>query len=461
MTKRKKRIIACALIVGIPLMIVFVAYMMISIYYMDRFYPGTYINGMNFSNKTADEAERALEAYHSDYTFRIIKRGGDSEVLKGADIGHKIVFEGISDIKKQQGAWQWLFNLSDTNFYTVSGGHGYDEDKLNKALEALDCMTKDIVEPQNAYVDFSDGVKIIPEVEGNQIDFKKLSEAVGNAIKAGEVRLDIDTADCYTKPEVTVDSEDFKKKTEPIKKLTKATITLNIGPEKEVIDSSVSERFLKQTEDGTIEIDKDKVKKYMEAMEEKYETYGKPHDFKTTGGNVVSLSGSLGFSIAAETETEKIIEELKAGKDVTREVTYDATAPTWEGNQIGDTYLEISLSDQYMWFYKNGKVIVETDVVTGNVSEGHGTPAGAYKLLNKLRNQTLIGANPDDSYESKVSYWLPFIGNMYGVHDASWRSSFGGSIYYYNGSHGCVNTPYSNVQAIYENIEIGTPVLIY
>lgn len=108
MTKRKKRIIACALIVGIPLMIVFVAYMMISIYYMDRFYPGTYINGMNFSNKTADEAERALEAYHSDYTFRIIKRGGDSEVLKGADIGHKIVFEGISDIKKQQGAWQWL-----------------------------------------------------------------------------------------------------------------------------------------------------------------------------------------------------------------------------------------------------------------------------------------------------------------------------------------------------------------
>lgn len=461
MTKRKKRIIACALIIGIPLMIVFVAYSMISVYYMDRFYPGTYINGMDFSNKTADEAEQALEAYHSDYTFRIIERGGGSEVLKGADIGHKIVFEGISDIKKQQGAWKWFMNMSDKKFHTVSGGHGFDEEKFHKALESLDCMTKDIVEPQDAYVDFSDGVKVIKEVEGNKINFEKLSEAVGNAIKAGEVRLDIDAAGCYEKPSVTVDSEDFKKKTDPITKLTKATITLKVGPEKEVIDSSVSEGFLKQAEDGTVEIDKDKVHEYMLAMEEKYETYGKPHDFKTTGGNVVSLSGTLGFSIAAETETEKIIEELKAGKDVTREVTYDATAPTWEGNQIGSTYLEISLNDQYMWFYKNGKVIVETDIVTGNVSEGHGTPTGAYKLLNKLRNQTLIGANPEDPYESKVSYWLPFIGNMYGVHDASWRSSFGGSIYYYNGSHGCVNTPYSNVQAIYENIEIGTPVLIY
>lgn len=461
MTKQKKRVIACALIIGIPVIIALMTYIMISIYYMDRFFPGTYINGMDFSNKTAAEAESALEDYHSDYTFRIIERGGDSETLEGADIGHKIVFEGIADIKKQQGAWNWLFHMSDRSFNTVEGGHGYDEDKLEAALKALNGMTKDIVEPQDAYVDFTDGVKIIKEVEGNKIDFDKLKEAVGNAIKAGEVRLDIDEAGCYEKPKVTVDSEEFKKKTEPIKNLTKATITLTIGPNTEVIDSSVSEGFLIQNQDGSIDIDKDKVKAYMEAMEEKYQTYGKPHDFKTTGGSIVSLSGTLGFSIAAETETEKIIEELKAGEDVTREVTYDATAPTWEGNQIGNTYLEISINAQHMWFYKNGSLLVETDVVTGNISEGHATPTGAYKLLNKMRDQTLIGANPDDKYESKVSYWLPFIGNMYGVHDASWRSSFGGSIYYYNGSHGCVNTPYSNVQAIYENIEIGTPVLIY
>lgn len=461
MTKRKKTIIGCALIIGIPAAIAIIAYIMISVYYMNRFFPGTYINGIDFSNKTAKEAEKELEAYHSNYTFRIIERDGSQEVLKGSEIGHKIVFNGIEDIKKNQGSWNWPMNLSDRKFYTAESGHGYDERKLRDAIEALDCMTKDIVEPQNAYVDFTDGVKIIPEIEGNKLDADKVFEAVGSAIKAGEVRLNIDAAGCYVRPEVTMDTEAFQKEIEPIKKLTKAVITLEIGKKTEVIDASVSERFLVQDEEGTISLDKEKVRAYVDGLEEKYETWGKPHEFKTTGGELISLSGTLGWSIDVKGETEKIIEELKEGKDVKREVLYDATAPTWEGNEIGDTYIEISRSAQRMWFYKNGSIIVETDVVTGCLNEGHSTPAGAYKLLNKLRNQTLIGANPDDPYESKVSFWLPFIGNMYGIHDASWRGSFGGSIYVYNGSHGCVNTPYNKVQAIYENIEIGTPVLIY
>lgn len=461
MTKRKKTIIGCALMIGIPAAIAIVAYIMISVYYMGRFFPGTYINGIDFSNKTAEEVKKELEAYHNNYTFRIIERDGSQEVLKGSEIGHKIVFKGIEDIKKAQGSWRWLTNISDRKFYTAESGHGYDEEKLERAIEQLDCMTKDIVEPQNAYVDFTDGVKIIPEIEGNKLDAAKVCEAVGNAIKDGEVRLNLDTAGCYVRPEITMDSEAFKEEIAPIQKLTKAVITLEIGKAKEVIDTSVSEGFLTKNENDEIVIDKEKVSAYVNSLEEKYETWGKPHEFKTTGGELISLSGTLGWSIDVKGETEKIIEELKEGKDVQREILYDATAPTWEGNEIGDTYIEISRSAQHMWFYKNGSIIVETDVVTGCLNEGHSTPAGAYKILNKLRNQTLIGANPDDPYESKVSFWLPFIGNMYGIHDASWRSSFGGSIYVYNGSHGCVNTPYSKVQAIYENIEIGTPVLIY
>ena len=225
MTKRKKTIIGCALIIGIPAAIAIIAYIMISVYYMNRFFPGTYINGIDFSNKTAKEAEKELEAYHSNYTFRIIQRDGSQEVLKGSEIGHKIVFNGIEDIKKNQGSWNWPVNLSDRKFYTAESGHGYDERKLRDAIEALDCMTKDIVEPQNAYVDFTDGIKIIPEIEGNKLDVGKVFEAVGSAIKAGEVRLNIDAAGCYVSPEVTMDTEAFQKEIEPIKKLTKAVIT--------------------------------------------------------------------------------------------------------------------------------------------------------------------------------------------------------------------------------------------
>ena len=52
-------------------------------------------------------------------------------------------------------------------------------------------------------------------------------------------------------------------------------------------------------------------------------------------------------------------------------------------------------------------------------------------------------------------------GNSYGLHDASWRSRFGGNIYTYNGSHGCVNMPRSEVSKLYNMVEIGTPVYVH
>ncbi len=55
---------------------------------------------------------------------------------------------------------------------------------------------------------------------------------------------------------------------------------------------------------------------------------------------------------------------------------------------------------------------------------------------------------------------MPFNGNI-GMHDATWRGSFGGSIYKTNGSHGCINLPRAAAKTIYENIEKGMPVLCY
>ena len=85
------------------------------------------------------------------------------------------------------------------------------------------------------------------------------------------------------------------------------------------------------------------------------------------------------------------------------------------------------------------------------------TPTGDYKVLSKARNVTLKGAD----YTSFVSYWIAFKGNSYGLHDASWRSRFGGNIYTYNGSHGCVNMPKSEVSKLYNMVEIGTPVYVH
>jgi hypothetical protein len=47
------------------------------------------------------------------------------------------------------------------------------------------------------------------------------------------------------------------------------------------------------------------------------------------------------------------------------------------------------------------------------------------------------------------------------LHDASWRSAFGGEIYKRNGTHGCVNAPFHLAKTIYENIEEGIPIICY
>ena len=111
--------------------------------------------------------------------------------------------------------------------------------------------------------------------------------------------------------------------------------------------------------------------------------------------------------------------------------------------------------------YVNGKQIVNTPCVTGSVAGGYSTPAGIYYLTYKTTDTYLEGYNGDGSkYRSHVNFWMPFNGGI-GFHDAAWRSSFGGNIYMTNGSHGCVNLPYSAAQTLYQNINTSIPIILY
>ena len=126
------------------------------------------------------------------------------------------------------------------------------------------------------------------------------------------------------------------------------------------------------------------------------------------------------------------------------------------GEDAGDTYIEVSIDQQHLWYFVNGELYVSTDVVTGNYNTAD-TPKGFWRVNNKCSPCTLYGAD----YVSYVDYWIAFIGGAYGIHDASWRSTFGGQIYKGNGSHGCINTPLANVKKIYQKVTIGTPVIVY
>ena len=121
-----------------------------------------------------------------------------------------------------------------------------------------------------------------------------------------------------------------------------------------------------------------------------------------------------------------------------------------------NTYIIVSIGDQWLTYYQLGKIVLETPVVTG---KNGNTPYGSYYVNNKARGVTLKGPE-DDPYESFVYYWIPFIGSSVGMHDATWRWRFGGDIYTYDPSHGCVNMPLDKAEDLYYMVEIGTPVYI-
>lgn len=117
-------------------------------------------------------------------------------------------------------------------------------------------------------------------------------------------------------------------------------------------------------------------------------------------------------------------------------------------------YILVDISNQTLKYYVKGKVKLKSNVVTGG--PGNRTPKGHFRLRSKSRNITLRG----NGYSSYVKYWMAFIGSEYGIHDASWRSKFGGTIYKKNGSHGCPNMPRKNAAKLYKMAPIGTRVII-
>ncbi|MBR7088573.1 MAG: L,D-transpeptidase family protein [Mogibacterium sp.] len=147
-----------------------------------------------------------------------------------------------------------------------------------------------------------------------------------------------------------------------------------------------------------------------------------------------------------------------SGNTATAEATVNVQKP--EYGAVG-TYVFVSIAKQHLTYFVDSKPVMDCPVVTGNV-HGHSTPKGTFRLNYKARNIILKGSEDNgDPYESFVNYWMAFIGSSYGLHDTSWRNTFGGDIYINGGSHGCVNMPKASAAKLYGMIEPGTPVLVY
>ncbi|MDE7058209.1 MAG: L,D-transpeptidase/peptidoglycan binding protein, partial [Lachnospiraceae bacterium] len=224
----------------------------------------------------------------------------------------------------------------------------------------------------------------------------------------------------------------------------------------EIIDGALLSEWL-SVEGAKVILDKTKVEAYVAELRKKYDTIFRNRTFMTSYGKEVTIvGGDYGWWMDYEQEAVELAEMIENGESGERTPVYFQTAASYETPDYGNTYVEINLTAQHLFLYKDGEKILESDFVSGNASRGYDTPAGAYSITYKQRDATLTGEN----YRTPVSYWMPFNRNI-GMHDANWRGSFGGNIYKTNGSHGCINLPPSKAKTIYETIEKGTAVICY
>lgn len=302
------------------------------------------------------------------------------------------------------------------------------------------------------------------EVIGNRVDVEALKKAVEEHLNGFFDTLNMEEKGCYVAPKYFSDSPEVIAAQEKMNKYLVANITYDFTPHTEVVDKTVISQWLTVDENMQAVFETEKVKEYIKGLADKYDTSGKPRSFVTANGNTVEVkNGVYGWKISQDEEYEQLVANIEAGDTVKREPAYKRRAKSHEGNDFGNTYAEVDLTTQKMWFIQDGQVVLESPIVTGKPSTGHATPQGTYTVTYTQKGAVLRGKLlPDGTreYESPVDYWMPFNGGI-GFHDASWQSAFGGSRYLTHGSHGCINMPLEKAKQLFGYLKAGTPVICH
>ena len=121
------------------------------------------------------------------------------------------------------------------------------------------------------------------------------------------------------------------------------------------------------------------------------------------------------------------------------------------------TYVDVDVANQTMTFFMNNFPVLTSPCVTGTPKNNRSTPTGAFYIMEKIPGKRLKG----DTWDVWVDRWMKFTSDSVGLHDASWRKKFGGTIYRSNGSHGCVNLPKDTAYQLYDMVTVGTPVIVH
>lgn len=449
------------------------AYGAVSYYYSNKFFEGTYINGINCSNKTAYEVEQLIASSVEDYSIEVAARNQETQTISGSQINYRYMSDGeVLNLLKQQKPYKWVCGFMETRSYTTQENVTFDKSLLQSEVKALSCaQAENQVEPENAYVAL-DGSEftIVPETEGSKLKVKEAYKALDAAISGSQTSIDLgSTPDVYAVAAVTSDDPTLQATKDAYNNYTKASITYTFGDQTVTLDGNTLKDWLQFDDKGQLVQDDasftQHIRDYVAQLASEHDTVGTTRSFNTTSGRTVSVYGSAyGWKIDQESEVAQLTDEIRTGTQTTREPIYSMRANAYGYNDIGSTYIEVDMTDQHMYYYQSGSIIFDSDIVSGDIRyDDRATPPGIFTLYYKKSPDVLRGEKKPDGtyeYETPVTYWMPFNGGI-GFHDATWQDYFGGDRYTYAGSHGCINMPLDAAATLYSIIDTNVPIVCF
>lgn len=468
MNKTTKRLLFAVLIL---LLFLLTVYFVLVFYYREGFSLNTWINGVYCTGKTVEEVNSELLSHTEAPNVVIVDKAGEEYTIALADVDYRADFgSALEAYRQEQNPYLWVDNVLLHSRRTLAPAVTVDEEALRRAYNALEFVQTE----QERITDYSltrdtEGAYAFTDGLSDRIDLEKAFLALKEIVENGQETLNLQESGCYY--EITPDESQktLRNLWKEIERFQTCDIVYCFGEERHPVTAADCASFLTaqnglpvQDEKGNFVLDEEAVAAYVQSLAEEYDGYGRTRQFHSTRGDVITIEGgTYGSKMDRKKETAYLLEYLldpgvHTGTPQTHIPIYEREAFCYGKNDIGDTYIEVDMTEQKMYYYEKGALKLETEIVTGNMRRRMGTPEGVNFVYNKQKNRVLRGPG----YASPVKFWMPVKGGI-GIHDAGWRKEFGGDIYQTAGSHGCINTPKDKMEELFDYVQIGTPVVMF
>jgi len=424
------------------------------------------INGINVSRMTAEEALEKLQ--DSVLTNEVYI--SNQLIVDGKDIKMNFTENDLPEVKKLlKNQWTFFpsFDAKDFSLMPTKQDQYRSETLKNELEQNLVSMNKNLNAPKDAKATLENGKIIISKsVNGTQYDVPTLLKEFDQQPYSSNIHLN----SSFILP-IKEDSEVVKNEEKKLQELLLQTVDYKVQDQVYSLKASELIKNATVSKDMKVLIDPSELIKKITEIDDSQSTLGKNFTFKTHSGKVISVKGQgYGWALDVEKEAALVQEAFENGEKSVSAANIYGNGWSNEGygydtitnNGIGDTYAEVSIKEQQIWIYRDGKLVLTTKVVTGKHSTQQDTLPGVWYILYKRTPYTLTGSTAGNpNYSIEVDYWAPFTNSGQGFHDAGWRTNWGSNAYLTQGSGGCVNVPPDVMKAVYNNLDTYQPVVVY